>query len=122
MRAIDCKDLKLPTINVAHPAGNIRGFPIRWIRDWDSIGRKARLALRKLVERAKREPGFVPWPPLANHGRKDIPHDRHRKDHADGPIKEDSELHQHPTSRKFIRQIHRIPPSGCRALAYGWPG
>src|ERR1700681_878201 len=103
MRTIDRKNLEFLTINATHPAGNIRGFAIGWIRDWVSIGRQPRLALRKLSERAKREPGFVPWPPLANHGRKDIPHDRHRKDHADGPIKEDSELHQHPTSRKSIR-------------------
>src|ERR1700680_2281007 len=116
MRAIDRKDLELLTVNVADPAGNIRGLPIRWSHDWVSIGREARLASRKPTKRAKREPGFIPCPPLANHGRKDKTHDGHHKDHADGPIEEESELHQHPTSRKSIRQSHRTPPSSCSAL------
>src|SRR5258708_5408595 len=117
MRAIDREDLELLTSNVTHPAGNIRGFAIRRICDRVSIGRQARLAHWKLGERAKREPGFVPWHPFANHGRKDVTYDRHGEDYTDCPIKEDSELHQHPTSRKSSRWGHRISPSCCRALA-----
>jgi hypothetical protein len=78
MGAIDRKNLELLTTNVTHPAGNIRGFPIGYIRDWVSIRRQARLTRRKLIEQAKRDPGFVPWPPLANYGRKEVAHDRHR--------------------------------------------
>src|ERR1700680_4544051 len=106
MRAIDRKDLEFLTINITHPAGNICGLPIRWIHEWVSIGCEARLDSRKPTQRAKREPGFIPRPPPANHGRKNIAHDGNRKDHADGSIEEKSELHQHPTSRKSIPRSH----------------
>src|ERR1700693_1805882 len=100
MRAIDRENLELLTVHATHPAGNVRGLPIRWIRDRVSIRRETRLALRKLVEPAKREPGLVAWSPFANHGRKDVAHDRHGQDQTDGPIKEDAQFHQHATSRK----------------------
>jgi len=32
MRAIDRKHLELPLVHAAHPAWNIRSFPIRWVR------------------------------------------------------------------------------------------
>ena len=97
--AVDCKNLELLFSNVTHPTGNIGCFSIRGIYDWISIARQACLALRKLGERAKRKPRLIPWPPSANHRRKKIAHDRHRQDYTDGTAKEDSELHQHPTSR-----------------------
>src|ERR1700678_805297 len=103
MRAIDREDLELLAIYISYPAGNIRGLPIRWIDHRISISRQARLACRKLIERAEFEPGLVPLSPLANHGRQDVAHDWRRQDRSDGRIKEDSELHQHCPARKSIR-------------------
>src|SRR5437764_11483685 len=98
MGAIDREKLELLTIDVTNPAGNIRSFPIRRSHHRVSVRRKARLARRKLTARAKRKPGFVPGTPFTNHGRKDVAHHGHRKNHTDSRVKDDSELHQHPTS------------------------
>src|ERR1700694_1331576 len=103
MGAIDCENLELLTIYVTHPAGNIRSFPIPRIRDWVSISRQACLSFRKLGDRAKREPGFVARPPLSDHGGKKVAHHRDRQHKADGAVKKEAELHQHPASRKSIR-------------------
>jgi hypothetical protein len=65
MRAIDRENLELLTIYVTYPAGNIRGFPIQWIRGWITINRHARLARGKLTQRAERNPGIVSRSPLA---------------------------------------------------------
>src|ERR1017187_6326446 len=89
MRAIDREDLELLAIYISYPAGNTRGLPISWIDHRVSINRQARLACRKLIERAEFKPRFVPWPPLANHRRKEVTHDGHRQDRPDGRIKED---------------------------------
>src|ERR1700689_4083052 len=102
MRTIDREDLELLTIYISYPAGNIRGLPIGWIDHRVSINRHARLACRKLIERAEFQPGFVSWPPRANHRRKDVAYDRHRQDRADGGVKQDAELHQHCTARQSI--------------------
>jgi hypothetical protein len=101
MCAVDGKYLELLAVHIAYPAGNIRGLPIGWIRHRVSIGREARLSYRKLTERAEGEPGFVPWPPFTNHGRKDIADDRHCKEQTDGPGEKDSKPSQQPASRKF---------------------
>src|ERR1700684_1591347 len=103
MRTIDREHLELLTRHAPHPAGNIRGLPIRRIRDWVSITRQACLTFWKLAKRSQREPRFVSRSPFPNHGRKKIASDRHAQPHADGAVKKDSELHQHSASRKFVR-------------------
>src|SRR5579859_5483024 len=100
MRAVDRKHLELSTAHVTDPAGDVRGFSVRWIGNRISIGRQPRLSIRELAERAEREPGLVSRFPLANDWRENVAEDRNCQDSGDGSVEEHSELHQHATSRK----------------------
>jgi hypothetical protein len=94
MRAIDCEYLKTLPVHVANPASDIGGIPIPGIHYRVSIGRQARFPGRKLIEIAERNPGIIAVLPAATDRREKVTHYRHRKNHGDNAVKENSQLHK----------------------------
>src|ERR1700733_547841 len=97
VRAIDREDLELAPIDIAHPAGKLRGVAVGTIGDRVPKRRKARLAGGKLFERAKRNPLIG----VPSHWRKDITDDWNPKQHAHGAVERCRDFQKTLTSGKF---------------------
>jgi hypothetical protein len=94
VRTINCEYLKILSVHVANPAGNIGGVTIPGIHYRVSICRKPCFSGRKLIEVAERNPGFVAVLSAASDWREHVTHDRHCKDQGGNAVKENSQLHE----------------------------
>src|ERR1700723_484921 len=77
MRAVDCKNLKLITLDAANPAGRVHGPAIGWHHVGIPESSEARLAFGKFAGAAKRHPGKISVVAAACNRREQESHDRH---------------------------------------------
>jgi hypothetical protein len=94
VRAIDGKDLVRLIVNVANPTRDVSGFTIPRIDDGILVGGETSLASGKLFQPAERKPRLITDLPFANHGRKEIAHDRHGQENPNDAVKKHSQLHK----------------------------
>src|SRR6266478_5275589 len=102
MSAVDGKDLELLACNTPHPAGSVHGLTVG--RHYVRIPKSSqpRLALRKLVNAAERDPREVAVrAPTRNRGKQKTNY-WHRQHHCRESVEHDSELHEEAASGKRI--------------------
>src|SRR5215469_2822809 len=111
VRAVDGEDLEFLPVHIANPAGDIGSISIGWIHHRIAISGEASLAGRELFEVAKWNPRLIASLTSAGHRREEITHNRNGKNSGNDSIEEDSDLHQHISSREATWERHRASPA-----------
>jgi hypothetical protein len=91
--AINGKDLKLLTVHISNPAGDVCRFSVPGIHHWISIRGQPGLTSRKLFQSAERQPRLIARLPTLNDGGKEVTDDGYGKNQTDDTVQKHSELH-----------------------------